>query len=224
MVGGSSGIGLALVKSLYNQGATVIVASRTPEKVSHEFSDKVSFYALDASCEQSVKTMFSELGELDGIVSTIKPSHLVGDFLETPVDDSKQAFNAKFWGQLHLARHGSPTLVKGGAIVLTSGIAASKAFRGYASTAAINGAIESLVRSLSIELSPIRINAVSPGFVERFPDDHERLNKVNALRGQNIPLARLATQQEVVEAYLYLLNSTYSTGSIVTVDGGVLAV
>jgi len=75
---------------------------------------------------------------------------------------------------------------------------------------------------LAVELSPIRVNAVSPGFIERFSNDIERYEAIESL-GSNIPLKRLGTHKEVAESYLYLMKSKYTTGSVLTVDGGELS-
>ena len=157
----------------------------------------------------------------DHLVSTIKPEHLTCEFADSKLENTKQAFDAKFWGQYNLVRHSLKHISKNGSIVLTSGIAANRGYKGFSGTAAINGAIESLVGSLSVELAPIRINAVSPGFIERFQGDDERLETIKQLNNR-IPLKRLGTHAEVCEAYLYLLNNKFSTGTILKIDGGEL--
>ena len=224
VIGGSSGIGLSLTSKLLSEGSEVVIASRNIDKLEvakNEFAGKISSYQLDASDEQSVIRFFKEIGGFDCLVSTIKPDHLISDFTDSNVEDAKRAFDAKFWGQYQLIRHSLNTISKDGCIVLTSGIASNRGYRGFSGTAAINGAIESLVGSLSVELAPIRVNAVSPGFIERFGEDSERLSLVNDL-GSRIPLKRLGTHDEASESYLYLLKNKYTTGTILKVDGGEL--
>ena len=224
VIGGSSGIGLSLTAKLISEGSEVVIASRNLDKLEiakNKFSGKVSSYQLDASDEQSVIRFFSEVGRFDCLVSTIKPDHLICDFSDSKTEDAKSAFDAKFWGQYQLIRHSLNTISNDGCIVLTSGIAANRGYRGFSGTAAINGAIESLVESLSVELAPLRVNAVSPGFIERFSADTERQSMVNGL-GSRIPLKRLGTHDEISESYLYLLKNKYTTGTILKIDGGEL--
>ena len=224
IIGGSSGIGLSLAGKLLSLGNQVVIVSRNQNKLdaaTKQLSGDISSYQLDASDENAVISFFRKIGQFDKLVSTIKPEHLICDFSHVKVADAKQAFDAKFWGQYHLVRHSLNTLSKEGSIVLTSGIASSRGYQGFSGTAAVNGAIESLVLSLSVELAPIRINAVSPGFIERFTEDSERLSTVDNL-GARIPLKRLGTHDEAAEAYLYLLNSAYTTGTVLKVDGGEL--
>jgi len=226
IIGGSSGIGLSLSEHLLAEGSDIVIASRSPEKLlaaKKKLNDEVSTYELDASDEKSVVNFYSNIGSFDHLVITIKPDHLVSAFSESSVVDAKQAFDSKFWGQYNLVRHGLKNISVSGSIVLTSGIASARSYKGFSGTAAINGAIESLVKSLSGEISPVRINAVSPGFIERNGDDQDRLNAVKAL-GARPSIDRLGTPKEVAEAYLYLLKNEYSTGSILILDGGELCV
>ena len=65
--------------------------------------------------------------------------------------DALSAFKSKFWGQYYCAKHCLNTISKQGSITLTSGIASQKGYNGFSTTAAINGAIESLVKTLAIE-------------------------------------------------------------------------
>ena len=108
-----------------------------------------------------------------------------------------------------------------GSVILTSGIASQRSYPGYSWLAGANGAIESLVKSLCAEILPVRINAVSPGFVEKVPHDPERLAQIKHIE-PCFPMERLATQDEVVESYFYLMKNGYTTGNTLVVDGGVL--
>ncbi|MBL4584604.1 MAG: SDR family oxidoreductase [Pseudomonadales bacterium] len=225
IVGGGTGIGLCLAKQLIDMGAQVVIASRNIkklERVCTELGTAASAYPLDAGDEQAVIGFYSELGEFDHLVVTIRPDHLTGPFTESAPADSRAAFDAKFWGQYILARYCLDTISAKGSIVFTSGIAAVRGYQGFSCTAAINGAIESLTKSLAVELAPIRVNAVTPGFIERFGDDTERWNMVQSLSAR-IPAKRLGTQIEAANAYIYLLQNQYTSGTIVTVDGGELS-
>jgi len=226
VVGGSSGIGLNLSGHLIDRGAEVTLGSRSPEKLAEAkkiLSDKPSTYKVDASDENSVTEFFEKVGNFDHLVTTIKPDHLVSRFKQSSVFSAREAFDNKFWGQYNLTHHCLGYIAKQGSIILTSGIASQKSYIGFSGTAAINGAVESLVKSLSGEIAPVRINAVCPGFIERHTNDSSRYASIKSL-GANPPTNRLGTQDEVSQAYIYLLENKYSTGSILVVDGGELCV
>ncbi len=224
VVGGSSGIGLQISRELLASGAKVVVASRSPKKLAlakENLNDSAITLSLDASDELSVQNFFAGIGEFDHLIVTIKSKHLVCDFANTSTESVHHAFDTKFWGQYYLARHCIPYLSKQGSITLTSGIAAQRGYHGFSSISAINGAIESLVKSLAVELAPMRINAVSPGFTERRPKDTVRFDDIKMLGGHP-PLNRLGSQKEIADAYLFLMQNKYATGTILTIDGGEL--
>jgi len=224
IVGGSAGIGLKIAEQLTMAGAKPIIVGRTAEKIAQaqkKLTSDTSVYQLDASNEQDVIKFFEEIGQFDHLISTIKHPHVSGEFGSSSTADLKKAFDTKFWGQHNLVMHGLKYINAEGSFILTSGIASRRSYPGFSATAAINGAIESLVKSLSVEIAPLRINAVCPGFIERFSDDKQRLATVNKL-GANLPLRRLGSQNETATAYLFLLQNRYSTGSIIDIDGGEL--
>jgi NAD(P)-dependent dehydrogenase (short-subunit alcohol dehydrogenase family) len=225
IVGGSSGIGLNLSSILLDEGFSITIASRSVErlnKAKEALNQNVSIEVVDASDEKSVMELANRVGEIDHLVVTIKPDHLTNEFSLSDTAEVRNAFDGKFWGQYYLARHCLSKIKAGGSITLTSGIASRRGYRGFSGTAAINGAIESFVASVAGEISPIRINAVCPGFIESKENDVKRYSKVQEL-GSRIPLNRLGRQREVSEAYLYLMNNTYSTGTTIVVDGGELS-
>lgn len=224
IVGGSAGIGLNIAEQVTAAGAIPIIVGRTADKISEakkKLTYDTSVYQLDASKEQDVIAFFEEIGPFDHLISTIKHPHVSGNFTETSSEDSKVAFDTKFWGQYNLVQHGLKQIRPDGSFILSSGIASRRSYPGFSTTAAINGAIESLVKSLSVEIAPIRINAVSPGFIERFADDTKRLKTVNSL-GALLPLQRLGTQSEAASAYLFLLQNRYASGTILDIDGAEL--
>ena len=100
----------------------------------------------------------------------------------------------------------------GGSITLTAGLASQKAYVGYAITGANNGAVESLVRGLSSEYKNcFRINAVSPGFIERFKNDSERLCFAH---GIDSSIRSLISQESIIKVYHNLIISPNITGQV----------
>lgn len=79
--------------------------------------------------------------------------------------------------------------------------------------AIINSATETLCRTLAIELAPLRVNAVSPGFVKPKPTEVQEY-------ASQFPAKRLASVSDVAMAYIYLMANPYATGTVTVVDGG----
>jgi NAD(P)-dependent dehydrogenase (short-subunit alcohol dehydrogenase family) len=203
-------------------GAQVVIASRDLAKLelaAEEIGGNIQVEQLDVCDESSVIDFFRRVGEFDHLAATIKPRLPSGSFLKNETGSVMAAFDAKFWGQYRLARQATQTVRKDGSIVLTSGIAAARSYMGYSAVSAMNAATEALAKALAIELAPLRVNVVCPGFVDTTPPTEGRLQYVKNI-SPNLPLDRLGRADEIAEAYLYLFGNAYSTGSVIVVDGG----
>jgi len=218
IAGGSSGIGLAVARLAAENGARVVIASRHAAENTSRLTDALGpaaeAYALDVTSDESVQRLHLAVGAIDHLVIAVRPDAQRAPFLETPLDRAKSAFETKVWGTCRLIRAAHPHVRTGGSITLTSGIAGEKTYPGAFAMALANGAVETLCRSLAVELAPVRVNAVSPGFVEPKPQE------VQDYAAARFPAKRLATAREIAAAYLYLMTSLYATGTVVTVDGG----
>jgi NAD(P)-dependent dehydrogenase (short-subunit alcohol dehydrogenase family) len=224
IVGGSTGIGFSLAKKAIDAGAQVIIASRSNEKLSaaaNQLGERVQTEVVDASDDQSVADFFRRVGHFDHLAVTIKPQLPSVRFLENDIGAAITAFDAKFWGQYRLAKHGAQYVRKNGSITFTSGIASRRGYPGYSAVSAMNAATEVLAKAIAIELAPIRVNTVCPGFVDTEPPSSERAQRVKAL-SPTLPLNRLGSAGEIADAYLYLFGNSYATGTVVVVDGGAL--
>lgn len=224
IVGGGSGIGLAVAQKAIAAGAEVILASRSLDKLTaaaQSLGPLARGECVDVTDEVSVREFAERIGPIDHLVMSIKPHLPAGPFLENELSAVQAAFDAKFWGQYRLAKQLAPAIFPGGSIVFTSGVAAHRAYAGFSVVSAMNAATEALARALATELAPIRVNTVCPGFVETTPPTG-RYERVKSLL-PSLPLERLGAADEIAEAYLYLMGSSYSTGSVVVVDGGALS-
>lgn len=224
VVGGSSGIGYAVAQKAIHAGAQVVIASRTPEKLdaaAKQLGGRVQTEMVDAADDQSVTDFYHRVGQFDHLVITIKPQLPSGRFLENDVVAVMAAFDAKFWGQYRLAKQGAQYIRENGSITFTSGIASQRGYPGYSAVSAMNAATEALANAIAIELAPIRVNTVCPGFVDTEPPIPGRAHHVKAL-SPTLPLNRLGAASEVADAYLYLFGNSYSTGTVLVVDGGAI--
>ena len=110
-----------------------------------------------------------------------------------------------------------------GSIVFVSGVAATTPMRGGSATAAVNGAVEALVRTLAVELAPVRVNAVSPGIVATPTWDgmaaEDREAMFARLAGA-LPAGRVGVADDLAEAIWLLLTNGFVTGITLPVDGG----
>jgi len=225
VIGGSSGIGLAIAKALVNSRAQVVIASRSSNKldeVQRTLGVNTAAYQLDVAQEEKVQQFFEDIGLFDHLVCTA----VIGTnapFLEMDTADARTVFKTKFWGQYYAARYGAPMIRPGGSITLFSGIASQKPVEGLTAIAAANGAIEALCRSLAVELGPIRVNTVSPAVIDtpqydRMPD--EKRKKYLEHYGAKLPVKHPGNPDDVAATVLYLILNAHTTGTLAEVNGG----
>lgn len=221
IIGGTSGIGLAIAKCAAGEGAVVEVASR---HASHKHDEVVasvgietSVHSFDITSEKDIRELLGKIGHIDHLVFTIRPDISPASFSKTTIKDAKLAFESKFWGAYQLIQMALNQIDGKGSIIMTTGIAGDKIYNNFSTMAIINSAVETLCRSLAIELAPVRVNCVSPGFVAPKSKQVEEY----ALQ---FPARRVASPEEVAESYIFLMKNTYITGSTVVVDGGAILV
>jgi NAD(P)-dependent dehydrogenase (short-subunit alcohol dehydrogenase family) len=230
ILGGTSGIGLAVAEAAVSQGAHVIVVSSQQGQVDAALARlgaESEGHAADLSDEKSVEGVFKRMQAFDHLVFTAGDSILQRSIGQTELADAQNFFGVRFWGAFLAAKHGGKLIRPGGSIVLTSSTVRRRPPVGFAIGAAISGAVEAFARALAVELAPIRVNVVAPGIVrtplwDRLPE--EQREAFFAARGAALPVGKVGEPAEVAEAYLSLMRSTFTTGQSLVVDGGMLLV
>ncbi|MFK4085826.1 SDR family oxidoreductase [Kribbella sp. NPDC020789] len=182
-----------------------------------ELPDTASGTAVDLTDPEAVAAFFAGLEPFDHLVYTAGEALSLLEVRTLDLARARQAFELRYFGALSAIRSAVPKLRPGGSVVLTSGTAADRPGPGWSVAASICGAADSLVRALAVELAPIRVNAVKPGVV-RTPLWPEGFDYDAA--AESLPVGRIGEPEDIAEAYLFLMNQQYATGSIVTVGGG----
>jgi NAD(P)-dependent dehydrogenase (short-subunit alcohol dehydrogenase family) len=126
IVGGSSGIGLAVAEQAASQGADVVIVSSKAERVQEAIQSiggDVGGQAVDASDEGAVEGFFAKLGAFDHLVFTAGDSLQLHELADTDLKQARRAFELRYWSALATVKYGSPQIRNGGSIVLTTGVA-----------------------------------------------------------------------------------------------------
>lgn len=222
VVGGSSGIGLATAQAFAAAGARVTIASRSAGKLAAAaagIGHGVEWAELDTADNDAVEALLGSRRWHHVVVSAAQtPS---GPVRKLSLDDARDAMESKFWGAYRVAR--AANIVEGGSLTLVSGFLSVRPSGSSVLQGAINAALESLVRGLALEFSPVRVNAVSPGMI-RTPlwdgmDDEKREALFKAV-AEKVPAKRIGEAGDIANAVLYAAATPFTTGSTILVDGG----
>jgi len=220
IIGGSSGIGLALAEHLAPHN-TIYVASRSGEAVQHL---NVQHIAFDATQEELDVSRLPEV--LHGFVYCPGSINL-RPFKGLTVEAFQSDFELNVLGAVRSLKSVLSQLSASGnaAVVFYSTVAVQTGMPFHSSIAAAKGAIEGLTRSLAAEFAPkIRVNAIAPSLVDtplalKFLNNDTKVEKAN----ERHPLGRVGNAQEISQATAFLLGeeSSWMTGSVLQLDGGI---
>ena len=228
IIGGSSGMGLATAHAAAREGAAVTVVSSSPDRVDAAVAglpEGCDGAVLDVRDEDAVVALFERVGELDHLVFTAGDAFTPRPLIELSLAEARAVLDVRFWGAVTVIRSAAPRMSKGGSIALTTGTVGQRPVPGAALAAAGAGAAEGLVRGLAAELAPVRVNAVRAGAIrtplwDRVPEPQREV--VFARLAQRTLLATIGEPDEIALSHLYLMQNLYVTGTVLTVDGGLL--
>jgi NAD(P)-dependent dehydrogenase (short-subunit alcohol dehydrogenase family) len=230
VIGGTSGIGLSVAQAAGHEGAEVVVAARGQHSIDSALAllpRGAEGHRLDATDEVAVDAFFRRIGEFDHLVYTAGESLLMENFAEADLGRARRFLDTRLWGAYTAVQKAWPFIRQGGSVVLTTGTAGQRPIAGTTVVASVCGAVESLTRALALELAPLRVSVVSPGIARtdlwRDLPEETRTGLYESTAGTH-PVGRVGEAADIAEAYLYLMRGGYSTGSVVTVDGGGLLV
>ncbi|TPL96007.1 SDR family oxidoreductase [Mesorhizobium sp. B2-3-10] len=229
IVGGGSGMGLALARRCLAAGAEVIIAGRGENRLRQAREALgnpagLGMATVDIAREDQVGALFAGIGGLDHIVSTA--ADIEGAYRLLPelgLEAAQRVVDSKLFGPLLLAKHGAPRLAAAGSMTFVSGIAAYRPAARGSVVAAVNAALEGLVRALAIELAPLRVNAVSPGWVDTeiwAQVAGDRKADTLAAMAERLPVGRIGQPEDIADAIAFLIGNGFATGTTLHVEGG----
>lgn len=235
VTGGTSGIGLAVVRRFVQEGAHVFVTGRTPAKldaVKAELGDAVTVITGDVSRPEDLDALFTTVSEHGRGLDVVFANAGGGEFAaleEITWEHFTETFESNVGGTVFTVQKALPFLNPGASIVLTSSNIDVKGSPSFSVYAASKAAIRSFARSWAAELVDrgIRVNTVAPGPIATpgltgLAAEPEQAEALLDGLAAGVPMRRLGSSDEVAEAVLYLASarSSYVTGTELYVDGG----
>jgi NAD(P)-dependent dehydrogenase (short-subunit alcohol dehydrogenase family) len=232
VVGGSSGLGLAIARRCLADGARVVIAGRSQQRLdtaSKElgYPGRLTAVPADIADRVQLTRVFDRAGKLAHLVVTAAdlPYGAAVTLTESSV---MRALRSKILGPLFAAQLAAPRMTASGSITFTSGIAAYRPAPGGMLAATVNGALESMVRALALELGPVRVNAVSPGWVDTPVWDQLASPEVKQARladmATRLPGRRIGQPEDIAHAVSFLISDSLVTGTVLHAEGAQLLV
>ena len=227
IIGASAGIGEAAAMALAAKGAEVTITGRSKERLdqaAQRIGRPVHIAELDATSREALDAFFAATGTIDHLVLCASPGAVgVGPIATLDEAALRQAFDGKFFAHVKAIQAALPHLRQDGSVTLVTAASARAAFAGTAGLAAVNGALETIVAPLAVELAPLRVNAVSPGVIDThwwgaMPEDQRRAYFDAAAAAT--PARRVGKPEDVAEAIAYLADAGFVTGTVLECTGG----
>lgn len=220
IIGGSTGIGLAIVNQLKKDSLNVI----STYYESDSFENTPNYHYLNVLDNNYDLDFIPD--QLDGIVYCPGSINLA-PFKRITKDSIIEDFELSVLGAFKIIQQLIPNLKKSeqGSIVLFSSVAAQNGFSFHTQVSIIKGAIEGFTKALAAELAPsIRVNAIAPSITQT-PLASKLLNteaKLNANANRH-PLKKVGEANDIAHLAKFLLTekSKWITGQILTIDGGI---
>jgi len=221
IVGGTGGIGRALAERYASLGSDVIITSRDAGRAAAtaaEIGPNVRGIALDIAEPEKIDAMLSGVGPIDRllIVAIERDANTVRNY---DIAKARRAVTVKLVGYTEVVHVMLDRMNTDASVVIFGGLAGQRPYPGSTTVTMVNGAVTAMVKTMAVELAPIRFNAIHPGIIGDTPAWKDKPQALEAVRART-PGGRLATTEDVVDAVKFLFNNKGVNGVNLIVDGG----
>ena len=221
IVGGTGGIGKALAERYAKLGSDVILTSRDAgraEAAAAEIGSNVRGIALDIAEPENIGEMLADVGAIDRllIVAVERDHNSVRNY---DVAKATRGVTVKLVGYTEIVHVLLDRFTDDASVVIFGGLAADRPYPGSTTITMVNGAVKSMIKTMAVELAPIRFNAIHPGIIGDTPAWADKPEALEAVKART-PGGRIATTEDVVDAVKFLFNNRGVNGVNLVIDGG----
>jgi NAD(P)-dependent dehydrogenase (short-subunit alcohol dehydrogenase family) len=224
VIGGSLGIGLETARQARTEGAGIVLTGRNPERLQHAARElgAVSSSAFDVTDFERLERFFDELPTpVDHIMVTAGGPYYAR-LAEIDFAKARRNVDEMFWTRLHIARRAAGKVRPGGTLLFIGGTGGRRPGAG-ALIVAFTAAMPALTRALALELAPVRVNLIAPGFVDTPLSASLLGDQLEARREQlraTLPIGRVVGSADIAALAIHLMTNTAVTGATYDIDGG----
>ena len=224
VIGGSAGIGLETARSARAEGADVILTGRNPDRLEAAAREvgAVSTAAFDANDGDRLERFFGDLPQIDHVMVSGGGPYYAPlaemDFAEVRADVERHLVLP-----MRVARLAIGKVRPGGSLVFISGTGGRRRGMGLTLIGALTAAAPALTENLAVEIAPIRVNLVAPGFVDTGLSASLLGEGLEARRQElrdRLPIRRVVGPEDVATLSVHLMSNTALTGGTYDIDGG----
>jgi NAD(P)-dependent dehydrogenase (short-subunit alcohol dehydrogenase family) len=221
VIGGTQGLGLEVARHYAAEGREVVLSGRDParaESVAAEVGGKARGIGLDLAEPAELAERLAGIDQVAYLVLAAieRDENRVREF---DLEGATRLATLKLVGYAEVVHQLAPRMDPEGSVVVFGGRAKDRPYPGSTMVSTVNGGVTGLVRSLAVELAPIRCNAVHPGIVGDSPYWSPKEGALAAVRDRT-PTRRLVAMDDIVGAVVFLLENQAVNGENLHVDGG----
>ena len=222
VVGGTVGLGRELAQAYAADGRDVVVTGREQsraETAAQEIGTSARGIGFDLAAPQTIADALADVGPVDHLVLAAIERD-VNKVQEYDIEAALRLVTLKLVGYTEVIHTLLPRLGESSSILIFGGLARDRPYPGSTTVTTVNGGVTSMVRTLVIELAPIRVNAIHPAIVGDSPQWIGMPDERRQALVARTPIGRLVTMAEVIGACRFLLENQAINGINLTVDGG----
>jgi NAD(P)-dependent dehydrogenase (short-subunit alcohol dehydrogenase family) len=225
LIGGSSGIGLETARRARTEGAEVVITGRDPGRLRQAAQEVGARQtaAFDVGDTAALRGFFQDLpGQVDHVLVTAgQPRY--APLLEMDPDLVRLTLSEHVMLGLAVARSAVGRMRPGGALLLMGGTGGRKIGQGLGIASAATAAMPPFVAALALEIAPVRVNLIAPGFVDSPLSAKVLGDQLDARRAElraKLPIGRVITPADVAALAVHIMVNTALTGATYDIDGG----
>lgn len=221
IVGGTRGLGKHLAERFARSDQAVVITGRSrdrAEAVAREIGGSTTAAALDLAEPERISDALAEIGPVDHLVLTAieRDSNSVRAY---DVQAALRLATLKLVGYTEVVHSLCDRMHDNSSVLLFGGLAKDRPYPGSTTVTSVNGAVTTMVRTLAIELAPVRVNALHPGIVGDSPFWENAAGTLADVK-KRTPTGRLVTMEDITDAAVFLLQNPSVNGVNLPVDGG----